>query len=132
MIKNRSHHLQVLLWMKRVRSAIEAMLLANGLRLIETRGDNYLAITTDADGPSPAARAVSFATLASRAVSELRGTRIRVGLASGHVTVAALQCMGEREVLCLFGDVVNVAGRLEQVECLESRRIHPSHLFVMH
>ena len=113
---------QVLHWMKRVRAAIEDLLLANGLRLIETRGDNYLTITTDADGPDPAARALRFATLASRAVADLQGTRIRVGLACGHVTVAALGCMGEREVLCLFGDAVNVAGRLEQVGRVRSQR----------
>ena len=108
--------------MRRVRAVIEEMLLANGLRLIETRGDNYLAITTDADGPAPAARALRFAALASRSVADLRGTRIRVGLASGHVTVAALQCMGQREVLCVFGDVVNVAGRLEQVASLRETK----------
>jgi hypothetical protein len=106
---------QVLSWMKRVRAAIEDMLLEHGMCLIETRGDNYLAITTDGDGPAPAARALRFAVRASAAVAELRGTRLRVGLASGHVTVAALRCMGGREVLCLFGDAVNVAGRLEQV-----------------
>ena len=34
--------------------------------------------------------------------------------------------MGEREVLCLFGDVVNVAGRLEQVSrCLEKNDGQP-------
>ena len=108
--------------MREVRAAIEHALLAHGLRLVETRGDNYLAIAAAADGPAPAARALRFAAAASRAAAGLRGTRVRVGLASGHVTVAALQCMGQREVLCVFGDVVNVAGRLEQVASLRETK----------
>jgi class 3 adenylate cyclase len=107
--------------MRQVRAAIEAALQDHGLRLIETRGDNYLAVTTDADGPQPAVRAVSFAAAAAAAVNGL-GTRIRVGLARGPVVIAPLKCMGCREVLCLFGDVVNVAGRLEQVRpCMPVR-----------
>jgi hypothetical protein len=54
-------------------------------------GDNYLAITTEAEGPDPASRAVAFAAKASAAVAALRDTRIRVGLAQGHVAVAPLQ-----------------------------------------
>jgi class 3 adenylate cyclase len=121
------HGAQVLTWMKRVRAAIEEMLLEHGMRLIETRGDNYLAITTAEDGPAPAARALRFAARASAAVADLRGTRLRVGLASGHVTVAALRCMGGREVLCLFGDAVNVAGRLEQVSAAAGRCLKSAH-----
>ena len=109
---------QVLDWMRDVRAAIETALQEHGLRLIETRGDNYLAVTTQQDGPEPAVRAVSFAAAAAAAVDCL-STRIRVGLACGPVVIAPLQCMGCREVLCVFGDVVNVAGRLEQA------RAHP-------
>jgi class 3 adenylate cyclase len=106
---------EVLCWMRSVRRAIEEELVAHDLRLIETRGDNYLAVTTEADGPLPAARAVLFGASAARAVRMVNDTRVRVGIARGPMTVARLDCiLGRRGVLCAFGDVVNVAGRLEQ------------------
>jgi class 3 adenylate cyclase len=120
---------RVLAWMRAVRRAIEAELVACGLRLIETRGDNYLAVATAADGPRPATRALAFAARAARAAHAVHGTRIRVGVARGPLAIARLDCCADaaaagschgggagraRGVLCAFGDVVNVAGRLEQ------------------
>ena len=105
---------EVLSWMGRVRKIIDGLLQEHALQLIETRGDSFLAVTAAPDGPLPASRALRCASAIARSVLAQEGTRVRIGLACGQATVARLRCAHSGDVLLLFGDVANVAGRLEQ------------------
>jgi hypothetical protein len=106
---------EVLAWMGRVRRIVDGLLAEHAMQLIETRGDSVLALTAAADGPAPASRAVLCAAAIAAALHEQERTSVRVGVAAGPATVATLRCAHCRDALLLFGDVANVAGRLEQV-----------------
>jgi class 3 adenylate cyclase len=105
---------EVLAWMGRVRKLVDDLLEQHGLQLIETRGDSFLAVTAAPDGPAPASRALYCASAIARSVLAHEATRVRIGIACGPATVARLRCAHSADVLLLFGDVANVAGRLEQ------------------
>ena len=145
-VKNRafsqSSSNEVIAWMSRMHKIIEDQLKHHSVRLIETRCDSFIALTTARDGPRPASRAVLGASAIARAALAEEKTAIRSGVACGQATVARLTCPasggGEAQLLfsagggsggggggegggggggeaqLLFGDVANVAGRLEQ------------------
>jgi class 3 adenylate cyclase len=111
---SRSSSSEVLAWMHRVHAIIEYHFQKHRLRLIETRGDSILALTTPCDEPNPASRALLGTSAVARALQSQERTSVRVGIACGQATVARLRCAHSGDVLLLFGDVANVAGRLEQ------------------
>jgi hypothetical protein len=112
---SRSSSEEVIAWMGRLHAIIEDQFKQHGLLLIETRCDSFLAIATPCGLPRPASRAVQSASAIARVANAQEQTSIRAGVAFGPATVARLRCpAGGSDVLLLFGDVANVAGRLEQ------------------
>ena len=128
---SRSSSKQVLTWMRRLHAIIEIHLAQHGVRLVEAHGDCFLAVAAARDGPRPASRAVHCVSAIARAARAQEGASIRAGVACGPATIARLQCPasagggsgggggeggggGGGEAQLLFGDVANVAGRLEQ------------------
>ena len=105
---------QVVTWMSRMHKIIEDQLKHQGVRIIETRCDSFIALATTRDAPHPASRAVLGASAIARAALAEEKAAIRSGVACGQATVAGFRCAQKGDVLLLFGDVANVAARLEQ------------------
>ena len=108
---------ELLLILNQLFSMFDRLAARHGMEKIKTMGDSYIAV---AGAPRPRAdharAAVEMAIEMHRAVSRLgglrrRGLRLRVGVASGPITAGVI---GENKwAYDIWGDTVNVAGRME-------------------
>ena len=78
--------------MGRLHKIIEDQLKHHGVRLIETRCDSFIALTTARDAPHPASRAMLGASAIARAALAEEKTAIHSGVACCQATVTRLTC----------------------------------------
>lgn len=107
------------MWMLAIHSTIEPLIEKYQVRKIETRGDCYLVVAGTNAGVKDRSsdqgrRMVQFAAEVSNALRTKHKTQIRVGIASGAITIAFINKHVFAPVMTVFGEKVCLAARMEQ------------------
>mmetsp|Transcript_36459 Transcript_36459/g.82188 ORF Transcript_36459/g.82188 Transcript_36459/m.82188 type:complete len:484 (-) Transcript_36459:74-1525(-) len=110
---------EITIWMTQVHCKIENLIVKHHLRKIETRGDCYICAsgTNSVEGDiteDQMSRMTAFAIDVANEMLSNGKTIIRVGIATGPITIAYIDSNQFAPTMCAFGDTMNTAARMEQ------------------
>lgn len=110
---------EVAVWMSKIHGTIEPLINKYCVRKIETRGDCYLVVAGTNVGSGDhsydqVTRMVRFASEVSNNLRVLHNTFIRVGVASGPITIDYITTHVFAPVVTVYGETVCLAARMEQ------------------